>query len=314
MGELSQADEFLLKGIRQGDSDAWSQLVDRHRGRLVAFAQSRLRGGADAEDIVQETFMAFLKGVEGFRGEAGLETYLFTILRRRLVDFFRGRRASVCLLHDVVRPHGPDEADEPFAQVASPDPTASVYARRGERDELRRRALAEAVRTLVNAHKKALKFRELKIVEMLFYCQLANKEVAGVAGVGEKRIALIKHRCLKKVRQDVERALGPRRADFASDGGAVGSEAMLTGIWETLRLSCPKRSTIGAYLLGTLDEAWRDYVDFHLHKLGCRFCLANLADLERQDGGERASAFRKRILDSTVGFLRQSYLGAARRR
>ena len=101
--QLSQAERFLLEGIRRGDSEAWSQFVDRYRGRLLAFATSRLRSSADAEDVLQDAFMAFLKGLGRFRGEAGLETYLFTILRRRIVDFFRGKRRHVCLLHDIVR-------------------------------------------------------------------------------------------------------------------------------------------------------------------------------------------------------------------
>jgi RNA polymerase sigma factor (sigma-70 family) len=311
MAELSQADRFLLEGIRRGDADAWYQLVDRYRGRLFAFAQSRLRSLPDAEDVVQETFMTFLKALPAFRGEAALETYLFTILRRRLADHFRrrGRRLSVCLLHDVVRPKGAEDAAEPIAQVPAPDPSASWYARRGEQEHHQRQALAEAIRGLLNGYKKALNFRDLKIVEMLFYCQLANKEVAKVSGVGEKHVALIKHRCLKKVRQHVTRHLRSRGVDAAFDEQAPHCEALLTQTWEALRLSCPKRSTIGAFVLGSLDELWQDYVDFHLHRLGCQFCLANLEDLKQQDTQPAASALRDRILESTVGFLRQSYRG-----
>lgn len=308
MAELSEADRFLLRGIRQGDANAWRQLVDRYRGRLYAFARSRLGSGADAEDLLQETFMTFLKALGGFRGDAGLETYLFTILRRRLVDFYRGRRRSVCLLHDVVRPAGDDESAEPMAQVPSPDPTASVYVRRTERDQLRRDALVEAIRSLINGYKKSLNFRDLKIVEMLFYCQLGNKEVARVARVGEKQVALIKHRCLKKVQEKVARGVKARGMDASAEDEPAHCEAMLTEIWETLRLSCPKRSTIGAHLLGTLDEAWQDYVEFHLLKLGCQFCLANLEDLKRADDEAAPSVLHERIMQSTVGFLRQSYL------
>ena len=46
------------------------------------------------------------------------------------------------------------------------------------------------------------------------------------------------------------------------------------------RLSCPTREQLGSFLLGTLDSDWRTYIDFHLHTVGCSFCLANLADLQ----------------------------------
>ena len=85
----------------------------------------------------------------------------------------------------------------------------------------------------------------------------------------------------------------------------VGHEALLTQIWEEQRPSCPKRSTIGAYLLGTLDKPWHDYIDFHLQQLGCRFCRANLADLQQHNGAAQrhVDRLRTRIMQSTVGFL-----------
>ena len=309
--KLSQAERFLLEGIRRGDSEAWSQLVDRYRGRLFAFATSRMRSSADAEDVLQDAFMTFLKGLGRFRGEAGLETYLFTILRRRMVDFFRGKKRHVCLLHDVGRPDDDGDSGEAMSQVPSQDPSASWYARRDEREEIRRHALAEAIGDLLNGYKKSLNFRDLKIVEMLFYCQLPNKEVGRIAGLDEKQIALIKHRCLRKVREQVDRELARHGMSLDSpDAGEADDargEAMLTRIWETLRLSCPKRSTIGAYHLGTLDAGWQDYVGFHLEKLGCEFCRANLADIKSADQAQAGDALRAKILQSTVGFLRQSY-------
>lgn len=308
--QLSQAERILLEGIRRGDSDAWSQLVDRYRGRLLAFARSRLRSAADADDVLQDVFMTFLKSVAAFRGEAGLETYLFTILRRRMVDFYRGRKRHVCLLHDVVRNEGADEPAEAISQVAAGDPSASWYVRRDEREDIRLDVLAEAIRGLLNGYKKSLNFRDLKIVEMAFYCQIPNKKAAVVVGIDEKQIALIKHRCLKKIREHVTRELARRNmAPDPADADEARGEAMLTRIWETLRLSCPKRSTIGAYHLGSLDAEWQDYVGFHLDTLGCAFCQANLADIRAADQAPAADSLREKILQSTVGFLRQSYRG-----
>ena len=102
MAELTQADRYLLDQIRRGDGEGWSSLVTRYQGRLLAFARGRLKQSADAEDIVQETFFHFLKGLPNFREDARVETYLFTILRRKLVDWFRGRHMRLCSLQDVL--------------------------------------------------------------------------------------------------------------------------------------------------------------------------------------------------------------------
>ncbi len=50
-------------------------------------------------------------------------------------------------------------------------------------------------------------------------------------------------------------------------------------VWQRLRLSCPDRTELGSYLLGTLPDEELDYIDFHLQTVGCRYCAANLEDL-----------------------------------
>jgi hypothetical protein len=165
--------------------------------------------------------------------------------------------------------------------------------RRDEQRDLARAALAGALRSLVGQMRRDENFRDLQIMEMLFYAQLRNSEVARVMGLDEKYLALLKHRWLKQLRGRV--AAESAEADLAA-------ESLLSEIWEEQRPSCPKRSTLGGFLLGTLDAPWHAYVDFHVNRLGCRFCTANLEDLRRQTA-EEPRAFRERIMQSTVGFF-----------
>ena len=79
-------------------------------------------------------------------------------------------------------------------------------------------------------------------------------------------------------------------------------ESLLTETWRTFG-RVARRSTIGGYLLGTLDEPWQKYIDFHLNVLGCAFCKANLEDLRQQSQQDNAS-LRRKIMQSTVGFFR----------
>lgn len=298
MAELSQADRYLIDLVRQGSGDGWSQLVNRYQGRLVAFARSKLRGGADAEDLVQETLVSFLKGLPNFRGEASIETYLFVILRRKIINWSRGRQANICLLQDMLQPGGVEESGEVANGIPASDPTASWYARRDESHALQREALTAAPTDLIDRCKKSLNFRDLQIIEMLFYCQLRNKDVARTVGVSENHVALIKHRSLKQIHDGVSARLS---APLAADP----ADALLTEIWQDQRLSCLKRSTIGAHVLGTLDQPWQDYVAFHLDRLGCEFCRSNLEDLQQQTADEGSRTVRDRIFESTVGFLRK---------
>jgi hypothetical protein len=137
------------------------------------------------------------------------------------------------------------------------------------------------------------------VIESLFYGQLRNKDVAGIAGIDEKHVALIKHRALNEVRDHVA-----RNAGAGSNSLPVYGDSMVTEVWEEQRLTCPKRSTIGRYLLGTLDPPWQELVDFHLNRLGCRFCRANLDDLQKKTN-EDSAVVRDRILHSTIGFFKR---------
>jgi RNA polymerase sigma factor (sigma-70 family) len=302
MSDLSQGERYLVEQIRGGDAEAWSQLVERFQGRLLAFARSRGINRSDGEDLVQETFVQFLKGLVAYRGAASLETYLFMILRRRIVDHLRGKRVSAC-------GGGLDEDDsdsssgDPIARAPAPDLTASTYARRDERLHRERAALAESLGEMINRLKENQDFRDLQIMEMVFYAQMRNKDIGRMSGMDEKAIALLKHRWLKQLRERVGSKLKGVDVSAIEDPGAADS--LLTEIWEEHRLSCPKRSTVGGYLLKTLDKPWHDYVDFHLNTLACRFCKANLEDL-KEEKQEAPRQLRDRLMQSTVGFFRKA--------
>lgn len=295
MTELSRADEYLLEQIRAGNSDGWSQLVARYQGRLVAFARGQLRSQADADDVVQEAFISFLQSVERFRSQSSIETYLFSILRRRIVDHFRkkGRadRVGVCSLQDLSGV-GDDSATP---DVKGPDMSASWYVRREENRSQQQETLWSSVRDVLADIQAKEKLRDLKIFELVFYAQMRNKDIGEMLMMDEKQIALIKHRFLKRIAERI----GETEQTIISD------DSMLTRFWEEHRPSCPKRSTIGKFMLGTLDDQWQEYVEFHVTQLGCLACKANQSDLEQQTEEAKSNPLNQRIMQSTVGFLRR---------
>jgi len=79
-------------------------------------------------------------------------------------------------------------------------------------------------------------------------------------------------------------------------------------IWRRNRLSCATREQLGSYLLGVLPDEVSDYLAFHLDVVGCRYCRANLADLENQLGEheETVQTRRQRYFQSSAGYLRPS--------
>lgn len=77
------AETSLLSALRDGDETAFAQLVDRYHGPLKRLARSFGASDAVAEEIVQETWMGVLQGLDRFEERASLKTWLFAILRNQ---------------------------------------------------------------------------------------------------------------------------------------------------------------------------------------------------------------------------------------
>lgn len=90
-------------------------------------------------------------------------------------------------------------------------------------------------------------------------------------------------------------ALLARRRD--QGGHTVGE------IWRRLRLSCPTRSQWLSYLEGTLGAGMSNYFEFHLHVIGCRYCAANLRDLQASPDAPDAQRRRGKFFQSSAGYL-----------
>ena len=110
---------------------------------------------------------------------------------------------------------------------------------------------------------------------MVFYAQLPNQRIAAETGVEANHVALLKHRWIKQLREHVEQSMAKSPLPWDAP---EAMDSLLTEIWEDQRPSCPRCSTVGGYVLGTLDEPWRRYVDFHINRLNCSFCRANLEE------------------------------------
>ncbi len=78
-------------------------------------------------------------------------------------------------------------------------------------------------------------------------------------------------------------------------------------IWRRHRLSCPSRQQLGNYLLGTLPEDEEDYLVFHLETVGCRYCRANVTDLQKQQAEAHANVQdrRRKFFQSSAGYLKK---------
>jgi len=73
-------DPGLVAALCRGDADAFATLVDRHSSAMIRVAMAYVPTRAIAEEVVQETWIAVMRGIDGFEGRSSLKTWIFRIL------------------------------------------------------------------------------------------------------------------------------------------------------------------------------------------------------------------------------------------
>ncbi|MFN2589498.1 MAG: RNA polymerase sigma factor [Actinomycetota bacterium] len=93
--ESSARDDQTVAALRAGDDRAFAALVDELQDSMVRVALSYVRERSVAEEVVQDTWLAVLNGLDRFEGRSSLRTWIFRILTNRAISRFGRERRSV---------------------------------------------------------------------------------------------------------------------------------------------------------------------------------------------------------------------------
>src|SRR6059058_841497 len=88
------SDEHMVARLQEGDESAFAALVQRYGSLMRRVALGYVRTPAVADEVVQETWVAVLEGIDRFEGRCALKTWLFRILTNRAKT--RGEREARC--------------------------------------------------------------------------------------------------------------------------------------------------------------------------------------------------------------------------
>jgi RNA polymerase sigma factor (sigma-70 family) len=161
-GATADDDLALLERWRAGDGAAGNDLFRRHFEALYRFFEHKTDGEID--DLVQETFLACLRGRDVFRRHSSFRTYLFAIARNHLFGYWRRRKA------------GPSPLD--FENVSVAALSTSIDTRLSRKQD--RAALLAALR--------ALPLDQQLLLEMFYWEELERDQLAEVFEVAAATI------------------------------------------------------------------------------------------------------------------------------
>ena len=196
----SDSYRLLIQQIRRGEPNAWDQLISRYEGRLLAFAERRLRDRASSEDVVQEAFVGFLNSLPNFDDQRELQTYLFTITAHKITDQLRriGRRPYQTGLESTV--------EVLSNQVDSDQRKASSLARSAERVEIENRAVTRCLGQMIQQWQQKGDFGRIQVLELLFVKGWANRDVAKFLKIGEQQVANYRFAAVRKLTEMIQDA------------------------------------------------------------------------------------------------------------
>lgn len=143
-------DATLARRVAARDAAAFELLMRRYNQRLYRLARSMLRADADAEDALQDAYLAAFQAIGSFRGEASLGTWLSRVVANQCFARLRRQARRDNILPMVSVGGDPDEEGEPMMASAPGETPERALLRSELRAVLERKLdeLPEAFRTV----------------------------------------------------------------------------------------------------------------------------------------------------------------------
>jgi RNA polymerase sigma-70 factor (ECF subfamily) len=207
-------DREIVQSLRDGDEHAFKSLVERYHASLLRIARMYVPSAEIAEDVVQETWIAVLNGIDRFEGRSSLKTWIHSILMN--IAKTRGQRERRSIPFSSAAAAGPDEPSVDPDRFFSPDdPSTPAGAANGwavpparwetpEESLLSgetRDVILNAIGELSPAQKEVITLRDLE--------GWSAPEVCNALDITETNQRVLLHRARSKVRAALEQYLTP---------------------------------------------------------------------------------------------------------
>ena len=200
----------LIEQLRNGDEMAFTSLVDRFHASMIRLAMAHVSDRSVAEEVVQETWMGVLEGLDRFEGRSSLKTWIFRILTNKAKT--RGMRESRQVRFSSASGSGED-LEEPAVDpsrfrtsghwadywAAYPQPWDEATPEKVLLTKEGSAYLEQAIQALPPNLRQVLILRDVE--------GLSSKEACAMLAVSEANQRVLLHRARSRVRRALEQYL-----------------------------------------------------------------------------------------------------------
>ena len=206
---VASADDLhLIEQLRGGNEAAFVSLIDRYAPTMLRLAMIYVRARAVAEEVVQETWMAVLEGLNRFEGRSSLKTWLFRILTNCAITRAQreGRSIPFSSLEDIDTDHAEPAVDPDQFLPAEHRWSGHWVSFPSNWQEMpEERLLSQETRAHLEKAIKALPPNQRDIIILRDIEGWTSVEICGFLGISEVNQRVLLHRARSKVRNVLEK-------------------------------------------------------------------------------------------------------------
>ena len=186
-----ESDSALVAATKCGDTQAFEELLLRHKQRVLAVAQRITNNREDAEDVTQESFHKAFVHLDDFQEKSRFSTWLTRIAMNEAFMLLRRRRGILEVL-----PESPDNGGEPVSEAfVDKSPSPEEFCWRRERTQL----LTEAINRLGPTIRTTILLRDIE--------ERSVKETAQILGASITAVKARVFQGRRKLRESLHRGL-----------------------------------------------------------------------------------------------------------
>ena len=170
-------DSFYIERIRQGDSAAFTQIVEKHKDLVFTIVVRILQNREDAEEIAQDVFVKAYKALDKFEGKSKFSTWLYRIAYNAAISKTRKKGLKTADLEDeVIHNYSEDEFGEDLTQLSG-----------------------EEQQRMLNKALSGLSGDENLLITLYYKNENSVEEISDITGLTESNVKVKLHRIRKKL-------------------------------------------------------------------------------------------------------------------
>jgi RNA polymerase sigma-70 factor, ECF subfamily len=193
-GSTADADRELVTRLRAGEERAFVELAARHHAAMLQLASSFVSSPAIAEEVVQDTWLAVLRGIDGFAERSTFKAWLLQILVNRAKSTGVREHRSVAI-GDATPAVDRSRFDASGAWMSPPQHWV---------EDSEDRVLAEGLAVKLHATLRRLPARQREVLLLRDVEGLSSPEVCEVLDISEGNQRVLLHRGRSQLRQAIE--------------------------------------------------------------------------------------------------------------